>query len=245
MPLRGNSPSGPRPGQEKKRFDEQADPLCGSACSCVRGPGESVRRRPVVPSSLCPSPAIERPQSRTDRAADNWGVIGLAAASLYTVSRCGAPGISATSVPPVPPPPRYALPQRPLRASPFAVGADSISACCARRPPKSLLPGGRWRLGSRCRMRGRYRTCSDQRTGKKFFTSPIDNDPCQCYSVSDKDHCQLDRKSCQRGGAPCRFTTGSRNTGPGWGSTSRRWGDWRECPARPSARSSGGTTRRR
>ena len=60
---------------------------------------------------------------------------------------------------------------------------------------------------------------------RHFLKLPIDKDPCQCYAIDDKDSCQLDRESCQRGGALCRFTTGSRSTGPGWGSTSRRWDD--------------------
>lgn len=115
MPLWGNSPSGPRPVQEKKRFDEQADPLCGSACSCVRGSGESVRQRPVVPPSLRRSPAIEEPGPRITTAVKGRGGRRICRCFSFTVSRCGALSISVTSVPLA----RYALPRWSLRASPF------------------------------------------------------------------------------------------------------------------------------
>ena len=54
----------------------------------------------------------------------------------FTISRCGAPSISVTSVPLVPPSARYALPRWLLPVSYVSVKADSISArdICRSRP---------------------------------------------------------------------------------------------------------------
>lgn len=188
-----------------------------SSFSYVRGACESVRRS-EAPLSLPRTLAIEKPHSRIDRAADNRCGRRICCCSFFRALRHAARCRGKSRIR-FPWPLLYALTSvgRDLSVPPspcfggrcglshFTVGADGKSARCSRSPSQKPSPGGRWRLRSRRRMRGRHQPRSDQRICKKFHF-PIDNYSCQCYSMNDKDSCQLDRKSCQIGGASCRFT---------------------------------------
>ena len=93
-----------------------------TACSCVRGSCESVRRRPVVPSSLRLSPALEELGSRITTAAERWGGRRICRCFSFRAFRA-APAVAAGPY--------------------FTVGADGGSVRCSRASPQSHLPWGK------------------------------------------------------------------------------------------------------
>ena len=123
----------------------------------VRGSGESVRLASEAPSSLRLTLAIERPWCRIDRAVDERGACRICPCFSFPVSRCGAPSISVTSVPLVPPSARYALAGRffmlcPCLASRLPPGGKAF---CDPAPRKAHHD----RPGSAQRLRSRWQLC--------------------------------------------------------------------------------------
>ena len=84
LPLRGNSPSAPRPVEEKTAGAAKR-PLRGLFAG-IRGSGESVRRVLMAPSTLRYAPAIEIPCLRIDPAAVERGCLSTWFASLFAAA---------------------------------------------------------------------------------------------------------------------------------------------------------------